>query len=133
MRTRYKVPSLVAVATLLAAAGAGAAPPAARRTCTLSPSTARSFESATASRSGMLGFTTTPAPDGSALSPLAESFVLISPGAPPLMYTSYRSLGDPVAGGALGAAGRAVLTPLADVSSTLYFCSRRRAATFLAV
>src|SRR5262249_59081698 len=113
------VPSLGDAGALLAAASAGAEPPGARRTCTLKPSTARSFESATASRSGMLGRTTTPAPDGSVLSPFAESLALMSAGAPPLTCTSYRSVADAgaeAAGAALGDALRAGFTPLADVS-----------------
>jgi len=51
----------------------------------LRPSTARSFESATASRSVRLGFTTTPPDAGSALSPRLLSFALMSAGVPPLM------------------------------------------------
>jgi len=66
-------------------AGAGADPAGGAPDLTLSPSTARSFESATASRSGRLGFTITPPPDGSALSPLPLSFALMSAGGPPVM------------------------------------------------
>src|SRR2546428_326088 len=51
----------------------------------------RSLESATASRNGKLGLTTTPFPDGSELSPFAASFALMSPSAPPVTYTSYLS------------------------------------------
>src|SRR5881409_4161009 len=77
------------------AAGAGAA--AAEgcepvlRTWTFSPMAARSLDSATASRRGRLGRTTTPSRAGSVVIPLAESFAVTSARAAPPTNTSYLS------------------------------------------
>src|SRR5262249_17442193 len=110
----------------------------ARRTWTLKPSTARSFESATASRRGRLGFTTMPPPEASAASPLAASLLFNSSGVSPLTNTSYWS--DAAAGvfGA-GAAAFGVLVAAAAArvfvtdSSTLKLSLRSLAARRFAV
>src|SRR5262249_45654294 len=97
-------PSLIVVARLGAAtAVAMGAPPPPRRTCTLNPSVLRSFESATASRSGKLGRMRTLSPAVSEARPFAGSLVLISAGGPPVTITSYRSEADPVDADARGA------------------------------
>src|SRR4029453_2130819 len=127
-------PPLSTAANGAGVAGASAVMPA-RRTCTLRPATARSLESATASRSGRLGLTRKlPLEVPSAVSPLPARRRLSSSTGAPETKTSYWSELDAAAGAAGVFAAGAVFpaAPLSD-SSTLKFSSRSWRATRLAV
>ena len=124
--TRWR-PSLPASPAAAREALAVRAP--ARRTCTFSPSTASSFDSATASRSGRLGRTTVPFAAASAVRFFAASRSFSSAGDCPETMTSYRSA--PLERTVVALATVATRAPRTH-SSTVYLSSRSLAATFFA-